>query len=51
MPPLNFLTEVEGPERTKAALGKGLERLSESKAKWDPRNVFHMNRDIVPARP
>ena len=46
---INFLTEDEGPERIKAALGKGLMRLSEVKAKWDPENVFRTNRNITPA--
>lgn len=45
---INFLTEDESPERIKAALGKGLERLAEVKAKWDPRNVFRTNRNITP---
>jgi FAD/FMN-containing dehydrogenase len=46
---INFLTEDEGPERIKAALGEGLERLAQVKAKWDPRNVFRTNRNITPA--
>lgn len=46
---INFLTEDEGPERIEAALGKGLERLAEVKAKWDPGNVFRTNRNIKPA--
>jgi FAD/FMN-containing dehydrogenase len=46
---LNFLSEGEGPERTEAALGKGLGRLAEVKAKWDPQNVFRTNRNIKPA--
>jgi FAD/FMN-containing dehydrogenase len=45
---INFLTEDEGPERVKAALGKGLVRLAEVKAKWDPQNVFRTNRNIKP---
>ncbi len=45
---INFLTEDEGPERTKAALGKALQRLAEVKAKWDPQNVFRTNRNIKP---
>ena len=35
---INFLTEDEGPERIEAALGRGLQRLAEVKAKWDPEN-------------
>jgi hypothetical protein len=46
---INFLTEDEGPERIEAALGKGLKRLAEVKAKWDPKNVFRTNRNIKPA--
>jgi FAD/FMN-containing dehydrogenase len=45
---INFLTEDEGPERTKAALGKGVERLASIKSKWDPENVFRTNRNIRP---
>jgi FAD/FMN-containing dehydrogenase len=47
---INFLTEDEGPERIEAALGKGLRRLAEVKAKWDPGNMFRINRNIKPAR-
>ena len=45
---INFLTEDEGPERIEAALGKGLQRLAEVKAKRDPQNVFRTNRNIKP---
>jgi FAD/FMN-containing dehydrogenase len=45
---INFLTEDEGPERTAAALGTGLGRLGQIKAKWDPQNVFRTNRNITP---
>jgi len=45
---INFLTEDEGPERTQDALGKGLGRLKEIKARWDPKNVFRTNRNIPP---
>lgn len=45
---INFLVEDEGPERIEAALGKGLKRLSEVKAKWDPNNIFRTNRNIKP---
>jgi FAD/FMN-containing dehydrogenase len=47
---VNFLTADEGPERIEAALGKGLGRLAQVKAKWDPENVFRTNRNIDPAR-
>jgi FAD/FMN-containing dehydrogenase len=46
---INFLTEDEGPERTRAALGGSLRRLADAKAKWDPGNVFRTNRNIPPA--
>ena len=45
---INFLTEDEGPERIKAALGNGLTRLTEVKKNWDPENVFRTNRNIKP---
>lgn len=45
---INFLTQDEGPERIEAALGKGLQRLAEVKARWDPDNVFRTNRNIKP---
>ena len=47
---INFLSEGEGPERIQAAFGKGLTRLTEVKAKWDPENVFRTNRNIKPGR-
>lgn len=46
---INFLTEDEGPERTQAALGAGLSRLTQLKTRWDPANVFRTNRNITPA--
>lgn len=46
---INFLTQDEGDERTAAALGGALRRLSEVKAAWDPQNVFRTNRNIKPA--
>jgi hypothetical protein len=45
---INFLTEDEGPESTKATLGKGVERLAGVKSKWDPENTFRTNRNIKP---
>ncbi len=45
---INFLTQDEGPERIEAALGPGLQRLAEIKARWDPENVFRTNRNIKP---
>jgi FAD/FMN-containing dehydrogenase len=46
---INFLTEDESHQRIAAALGKGLKRLTEVKAKWDPHNVFRTNRNIKTA--
>jgi hypothetical protein len=46
---INFLTQDESPERVEAALGTALQRLAKVKAKWDPENVFRMNRNIKPA--
>ena len=46
---INFLTEDEGATRIEAALGKGLQRLAEVKAQWDPQNLFRTNRNIKPA--
>jgi hypothetical protein len=46
---INFLTEDESYERVKAALGKHIQRLAAIKAKWDPHNVFRINRNIEPA--
>jgi FAD/FMN-containing dehydrogenase len=45
---INFLTRDEGPERIEAALGKSLSRLTAVKSRWDPDNVFRMNRNIKP---
>ncbi len=45
---VNFLTEDESPERIAVALGKGLERLAQVKAAWDPKNAFRTNRNIQP---
>jgi FAD/FMN-containing dehydrogenase len=47
---INFLTEDEGTDRIEAALGKGLKRLAEVKARWDPENAFRTNRNIKPVR-
>jgi len=46
---VNFLTEEETGERVAAAYGKNLARLGEIKARWDPDNVFRMNKNIPPA--
>ncbi|HTY25941.1 MAG TPA: FAD-binding oxidoreductase [Desulfomonilaceae bacterium] len=47
---LNFLG-VEGEARVKAAYGdKKYDRLVQLKNKYDPRNLFHVNQNIKPAR-
>ncbi len=46
---VNFLTADEGPERIETSLGKGLARLAEIKARYDPQNMFRTNRNITPA--
>lgn len=48
---INFLTEDEGDERTRAAYGKNYERLIEVKTKWDPTNLFRTNKNITPRVP
>lgn len=45
---INFLTEEEGGERIQAAYGKNHARLVELKTKWDPRNLFRVNKNIAP---
>jgi FAD/FMN-containing dehydrogenase len=44
---VNFLTEEEGDERIRAAYGNNYERLVEIKSKWDPANLFCMNKNIA----
>jgi FAD/FMN-containing dehydrogenase len=46
---VNFLTEEETGERVAAAYGKNLARLTEIKARWDPNNLFRMNKNISPS--
>jgi hypothetical protein len=45
---INFLTEDEGDSRIQAAYGANLERLVEVKTKWDPENLFRVNKNIAP---
>jgi FAD/FMN-containing dehydrogenase len=45
---INFLTEDEGDERTRAAYRDNYRRLAEIKARWDPDNVFRTNKNIRP---
>ncbi len=45
---INFLTEEEGEDRIHAAYGRNYDRLVEVKTKWDPGNLFRMNKNIMP---
>ncbi len=45
---VNFLTEDES-DRVRAAYGANYSRLAELKKKYDPRNVFRVNHNILPA--
>jgi len=47
---VNFLTEDEADDRTRAAYGGNFERLSRVKAAWDPKNMFRVNKNIAPVR-
>jgi Berberine and berberine like len=43
---INFLTEEEGDDRTRAAYGTNYDRLAEIKRAWDPSNLFRTNKNI-----
>ena len=43
---VNFLTEEEGDDRTRAAYRSNYPRLARLKAEWDPGNLFHTNKNI-----
>lgn len=45
---VNFLTEEEGDERIQAAYRDNYRRLVEIKMRWDPDNVFRINKNITP---
>ncbi len=43
---INFLTEEEAGDRIQAAYGANYQRLVDIKSKWDPENLFRMNKNI-----
>ena len=45
---INFQTADEGRERIRATYGDNYDRLAEIKEKYDPENVFRVNRNIQP---
>ena len=45
---INFLSEDEGSERTQAAYRSNYQRLVEIKTRWDPGNLFRINKNIAP---
>jgi len=47
---INFLTEEETGDRIQAAYGPNFARLAQIKAKWDPENLFRMNKNIAPGK-
>ena len=44
---INFQTEDEGPDRIRATYGANFERLVAVKRKYDPDNLFRVNRNIA----
>ena len=46
---INFQTAEEGTERVQASYGANFDRLAEIKSKYDPDNLFRVNRNISPA--
>ncbi|MEW6754325.1 MAG: FAD-binding oxidoreductase [Candidatus Latescibacterota bacterium] len=45
---VNFLTAEESGDRVRAAYGANWARLVEAKTKWDPHNLFWVNKNIEP---
>jgi hypothetical protein len=46
---VNFMMEGEGEDRIRATYRDNYERLSRTKAKYDPNNFFRVNQNIQPA--
>src|SRR5688572_5066627 len=45
---INFQTADEGDDRIRAAYGANHDRLVDIKSKWDPTNLFRVNRNVAP---
>jgi hypothetical protein len=45
---INFQSSDEGPERVHASYGKNFGRLADVKARYDPQNLFRVNRNVRP---
>ena len=45
---VNYLTDDQGEAAIRHGYGPNYDRLVEVKRKYDPRNVFHQNQNIVP---
>jgi FAD/FMN-containing dehydrogenase len=48
---INFLTDEEGDDRTRASYRSNYARLAEVKGAWDPTNLFRTNKNIASAGP
>jgi FAD/FMN-containing dehydrogenase len=48
---INFQTADEDEQRIRATYGTNLDRLMDAKRRYDPDNLFRVNRNIAPGRP
>ena len=46
LPPDNMYVSDQSEQRAREVYGQNSERLAELKAKYDPTNLFRLNRDI-----